>query len=356
MIEKLIRTLLIGCFLVFLQPSVIWAQDVNFNQIFTIPQLLNPALTGDIDGTFRVYSLNRDQWRPALGRSLRSFVFGGDAKFYVNQNSGGKDLFAGGITFYSDRTSLFDFYTNHISLSGAFHKSLNPNKNEYISVGLNFGVSQMGVNYENIYFEDQFNQIDKYDLPTNEYLPPNSLAYPSLAIGFHYKKSITKDRHVFMGIAGYNLLKDEVSFYAAVNDLNAPFKKSNILLRKVNSYIGLKLRANESLTWSPRIRYSMQLPYQEISLSATARQQFYTTKGMALHFGGGLQLGNINDQLGLKRVALQAGYEINGLILGVSYDHNFNDFIRKYGGMGSVELSITYIGEHENDFEFCPTF
>ena len=331
-------------------------QDVNFNQIFATPHLLNPALTGDIDGTFRVFAINRDQWRPALGKSLKSISFGGDTKFYLNEKSGGKDFLAAGLTFYTDRTALYDYFVNQIAISSAYHKALDYSRNEFITLGLALGVSQWGINYEDILFEDQFNKIDDYNLGTSEDFPPNSLAIPELSLGLHYRKSIRKDRTIFLGVAGFHLIKGEVSFYNNVQTKNTPYSKTNVLLRKYNTYIGMKSRINESLTWSPHIRYSIQSPYQELSIAASARQQFYTSKGVAVHFGAGLQLGNINDNTGLKRVALQAGYETRGLILGLSYDHNIHDFVNKYAGMGSVEFSITYIGEHENDFQFCPTF
>jgi len=47
------------------------AQDAHFSQFYSAPLLLNPALAGTMDGTFRIASVYRDQWRSALEQPLK---------------------------------------------------------------------------------------------------------------------------------------------------------------------------------------------------------------------------------------------------------------------------------------------
>ncbi len=328
------------------------AQEVRFVQSLASPLLINPAMTGDLPGRFRVSLINRQQWSPALGAPIESYAFGGDAKFKIN---GEKDRFGLGILFFSDRFSTFQTHVNHISLSTSYHKSLSANNNSILQAGLQFGVGQRGVNYENFTFEDQFDGINKYNHATQEILPPNSLANPELAFGLQYKTRLRADRLFYIGVSGYHLIKSQVAYYSKIINDNVPFSKENYLFRRFHLYTGMHIE-RQSIRYSPSFKASTQGPVSELSIGGTIRRQFYDSKISAIHLGTWLLGGNNDDGWGMKSLAAMIGTEFNGLIIGFSYDQLFHDYFKGVGGMVAFELSLTYIGNYENDFTYCPTF
>ncbi len=338
--------------LAFFTRTGIHAQEVRFVQSFAPPLLLNPAITGDIPGRFRINLINRNQWNPALGAPIESYAFGGDAKFYINK---AKDRFGLGILFYSDRFRTFQTHINHISISSSYHKYLSSNNRSVLQAGLQFGVSQRGLNYENFTFEDQFNGVNKYNGTTQEILPPNSLAHPELAFGLQYKMRLSKERFIFAGISGYHLIRSQVAFYSKILNDNVPFSKDNVLFRRFNLYAGMNIE-QKHLQYAPTLRISSQGPINEVKLGGTVRTQFYDAKISAIHLGAWLLGGNNGQSTGLKSIAAMVATEFNGLIIGFSYDQLFHDYFKGVGGMVAFELSLTYIGNYENDFNFCPSF
>jgi type IX secretion system PorP/SprF family membrane protein len=101
------------------------AQDPHFSQFYASPLTLNPAIAGTYTGTFRISTLYRDQWRAAIDTPLRTFAMSGDVKFDVKVNAKNlPDAIGLGITFFGDRVATFDYNTNQILLSAAYHKVL----------------------------------------------------------------------------------------------------------------------------------------------------------------------------------------------------------------------------------------
>jgi hypothetical protein len=56
------------------------AQDKHFTQFYAAPLALNPALTGALDGKYRVSTIYRDQWRKVLDEPIKTFAVGADLR------------------------------------------------------------------------------------------------------------------------------------------------------------------------------------------------------------------------------------------------------------------------------------
>ena len=112
------------------------AQDVRFTQYYTLSSWLNPALSGQYDGKYRLSALYRDQWRGALENSLSSFGFNADTQFDLKKGRQFSDKVSVGLLLLNDRSRINDFNTNHIDLSGAFHKLLDKQKKQILSFGI----------------------------------------------------------------------------------------------------------------------------------------------------------------------------------------------------------------------------
>ncbi len=162
------------------------AQDHHFTQFYAAPLQLNPALTGAFDGKYRVGGVYRDQWRALLDQPYKTFAFGADMRFAMNQTASAKDKIGVGVTFMNDRVDQIGFSTTQLGISAAYHKSLNTQNSQYLSAGFQFGLNQRNVNYDYLSFQDQFNGISKFDNLTYEKLPENNFGFGDLSLGVNY--------------------------------------------------------------------------------------------------------------------------------------------------------------------------
>lgn len=331
-------------------------QDAHFSQFYSSPLLLNPALAGTIDGTFRLSAIYRDQWRSALDQPLKTFAFSGDTKFQLKRNAKLPDLVGVGMTVYADRAGQFDLSTTQITLTGAYHKALSSKNESYLSLGLQMGITQKSVNYGNLAFGDQFNAIDDFSLATLEELPPNNYGTGDFSVGLQYTAKPTKDISYQLGAGYFHFNKPNISFYKKDDNVNPLLIKENTLDPKLSLHASASFNASEFLRWNPRVLYLQQGQHNEANIGLGLRFQPNPGRARAFHIGPWLRGTNNIDGFGLESVILMAGFEVDNWILGFSYDQNMSDITGTRYGLNSFELSITYIGEHDNNIGWCPEF
>ena len=209
------------------------AQDPQYSQYFSVPIYTNPALAGSYGGTYRIYSIYRSQWQPALQDPFVTFSAGGDFRFaFDKRNTRNPDYASLGLLFTSDKVDVSDYNTNQISLTGAYHKSLDRHAIHYLGVGVQLGISQRNINYENLTFQDQFNNLDGFTLPSSEILPPNNFGYFDLSLGLNYAVTIKKTNRLFTGLALHHANSPNISFYQASNLSNPDLVKEISLATK----------------------------------------------------------------------------------------------------------------------------
>jgi type IX secretion system PorP/SprF family membrane protein len=337
--------------------SLVFGQDAHFSQFYASPQTLNPALSGAYDGTFRISTVYRDQWFSALDNSLRTFVANGDAKFKLNYNrSKNPDIIGVGITFFSDRVGTFDFNTNQIVLSTAFHKSLNKKNNQYLGIGIQGGIFQKSLNYEDILFQDQFNAIDAFNGETSEIFPTNNRGYLDLAVGLNYSVQPRKGLGLNIGLGVFHVNEPNLSFYNENTVVDPNISKFDTLHRKYSFHSSMTLATSERIYLEPRVNALFQGEHSEINVGSNLRYKADPQRTQYIHFGLHLRGVNNFDGFGLESLIGMVGYERNNFILGVSYDQTLSKLIKDRRSLSSLEVSVIYIGEYHNDDNFCPQF
>lgn len=332
------------------------AQDPHFSQFYAAPLYLNPALAGTSAGNYRVGVNYRDQWRGALDNPLRTFGASGDLKFILNDRQKFADIASGGFMFFSDQVNDFDLNTNQIALVGAYHKSLSQNYENYLGVGLQLGLTQKSINYEDLFFQDQFNAIDDFDLATGELLPANNFAFIDFVLGLNYSIKPQKGKHYYAGVSYAHISTPNVSFYKVDDTPNPDLVKENALHAKLTGYIGASLKTTEAFEVQPRVLFMNQGPHTEVNLGSNFRYKFLKKERTYVHFGPWIRFAQNEEGIAVESVVFSAGYELNNLILGISYDHSVSDLVNDRKGLNAFEISITYLGEVDNNDGFCPTF
>jgi type IX secretion system PorP/SprF family membrane protein len=333
------------------------AQDAHFTQFYAAPLKLNPALSGMYSGTFRISTVYRDQWFSAVDNYLRTFNASGDAKFELKYNNRrNPDLVSVGINFFSDRVSGFDFNTNEIQITTAYHKSLDKRSNKYIGIGLQGGIFQRGINYDDIFFQDQFNSLDGFTNATNESLPTNSRGYFDLSTGIHYSVAPKRGTQFHIGLGIFHITQPNLSFYNEASTIDQNISKTDTLYRKFSFHTGLSIPRSERTSIQPRVNILSQGKHLETNIGANFRYKINPREGQYISLGiYGRGIKNY-DNFGLFSINGVVGYERNNFIIGLSYDQPVNQLFRDARSLSSLELSLIYIGEHHNADEFCPQF
>jgi len=337
-------------------PFTSYSQDSHFSQFYSSPLNLNPALAGTAAGNYRVNVNYRDQWRGALDNPLKTFGASGDLKYLMNDRQNRADIAAGGFMFFSDQVGDFDLNTNQIALVGAYHKSLSQQIDNYLGIGFQIGLTQKSINYEDLFFQDQFNAIDGFDLQTGELLPANNFAFIDFAVGLNYSISPQKGKQYYGGLSYAHLTTPNISFYKSDESPNPDLIKENKLHAKLTGYIGASLKTSEALEVQPRALLLLQGPHMEVNLGTNLRYKFVKKENTYVHFGPWLRFAKNEQGVGVESIVFSVGYEIKNFMLGVSYDHSISDLVTDRKGLNALEISISYLGEVDNNDGFCPTF
>ena len=328
------------------------AQDRYFTQFYAAPLEVNPALTGAVDGSYRVSLIYHDQWKGVLENQYQTYGVFGDLRFDTGRRS--KDRAGAGISVVADRNGVFNFNTNQISLSGAYHKFLDGRTSQYLSAGFSLGIIQHSLNYERLIFDDQFNGLDQYSFGTREDLPENNFAHADFSIGLNYAIAASKQTAFSAGIALAHLVSPSVSFYTHTDGVDMAGDVR--LKQRLTAYGNLDLAMNEKVRLMPRVAVYAQGKALMAQGGAHLRFEINKHNNNAFNLGAGLRLAKELESLKPSSVMVLTGMELGSFLLGLSYEYSLDDLRSDRLGQGILELSATFIGEYENVNSFCPSF
>lgn len=327
----------------------IFAQDQQFTQFYATPLTLNPGMTGGFEGRYRVGTIYRDQWRQVLENPIRTFAVAADLRFDAPGKSVHDDAFGLGLMFFTDKVSVVDFSTTQIALSMAYHKSLDSDNRQYLSLGVQGGLTQRNVNYESLEFQDEFNGVNGYTLPTGESLPGNNFAYSDFNVGLNYSARFGRSGAFFAGAALHHILEPNISFYDNSGE-------GDKLYMKISGHLAANIPIKNTRTsFLPRLLYAQQGPHTQVNAGANFRTAMGKYGTTAFHIGGWARPVRTDESFGLDAVVALVGIEFNNVLVGLSYDLNLKalSFNQR---QGAFEISIAYLGEYENEAILCPKF
>lgn len=312
------------------------AQDVHFAQLSEIPLMINPALTGEFDGSYRGILNYRNQW-PAMGKAFNSVAGSFDMPLKLNKKQGA--FLGGGVCFLSDKAGDSGFGTTQakFSLSGI----LPVNQSSRFSAGLQFGLMQHRVNISDVQWPNQYNG-QNYDpgIASNEQMNKNSFSFLDMALGVNY---------TWAKSAGTLTGKDVFRFNAG-----AAFFHPSMPLQKFyassdeNQYA--KIVGHASLRYDfpdtkvgivPSIVYMSQGPATELFFGGLVRykiNQGTKVTGFSTEsaFSAGLFY-RANDAF-----SPQLFFEFSDYAIGISYDFNVSSYGQVQKSAGGFELSLKY--------------
>lgn len=331
-------------------------QDVSFSQFNGIAPYYNPAFTSAFSGNFRVSVVHRNQWIGLQEQPLTSFCISGDIKFDLKFQDYKGDYFGAGIYFITDRSQLYDWNANEIALLLSYHKLLEGTNRNYLSAGIGVGVTQRSINYDNIYFEDQFDGLNKYNGQTSELLPPNIFARPEFKFGIHHNTSIGRKWRTQYGLSLHHLFSPDVSFYKDFDNSDYIGSRSLASYSKFIALVNFIYHSSSSLDLYPRFFLSAQGPHQIFQTGISLRKAFYTLNQTAFHAGVNTRIIKNFDSYTPSDLGVHLGFEIKNFIIGFHYDLGIKDAVKYSAPTHSFEISLALIGNFDNDGYICPSF
>ncbi len=347
-----------GCILLFIIVMfsvTIKAQDEHFSQFYAMPMHMNPALTGAYEGTYRMSAIYRDQWNNQLESPFQTFAAGGDTNIdFKIGNQTEPDKIGIGLFFVNDRVTQFQTVNNRLLGNFSYQKRLGKDKPSFLGAGVQLGITQRNINYDNLTFQDQFDQISEFDLPTGENLPPNNFGAFDFTIGINYAIDLGKT-DFSAGVALHHVNQPRYSFFSKLDFPNPSIDISQRLLSRTVVHLSLNRELSYLAQIQPRIVYQQQGEHNQLDAGTNFEYRFRDTQS-AFILGFWITTLSDLDDFHLENITPLVGLKQGQFIFGFSYDIHLRDILSSPFGYNTFEFSIRFSGEYEEGGAFCPTF
>jgi type IX secretion system PorP/SprF family membrane protein len=321
------------------------SQDINFSQFYELPLLRNPGLAGIFPGDYRITSAYRNQWQ-SVTVPYRTIALGLEYKKPIGQNS--NDYITIGLQATNDIAG--DSRFNRIQLFPVlnYHKSLNSEKDTYLSAGIMGGPVMQRFDPSKLSFDDQFvNGSYSSSNPTKQVFTNTGFTYWDIAAGINFSSVAGEDTRYYIGAGLFHFTKPKVAFQ----------KQYDIVLNP-------KWVINAGLS-KPISDVNKVIVYADYFMQGGARQ-----------IQGGLLLSHDFLQNGEnQKIAFSAGLfyrfrdaivpviklDYNRIGIGLNYDVNISKLKTASQMRGSYEMTISYKGFTSNqnssaNMVRCPAF
>lgn len=324
------------------------AQDIHFSQYYASPIALNPALTGNINGVFRLAANYRNQWFtiPVLNSvaPYQTYQFSGDVALLRERL--GNDGFGIGGMFYCDRAGDGALTTFSGLVSVAYHKAIDRYGKGRLSIGLQAGVVSKQIKMQNLIFETQLDNYGWNSTLNNgeTNFSGKNILYPDVNAGILWTHAPVERFRYYLGFAMNHISKPRESFLQdSRNKLNYLFK--------VNAGTEIFLNSDNSFSLTPTFLFMLQSNAQLYNFGLGLN--YWVNDDVAV-FGGGFY--RVKDA-----VILNVGAEFYNVRLGISYDINHSSLRTASKAQGALEVSAIYVFKKERSQaiqyeKYCPNF
>nr|WP_320117174.1 PorP/SprF family type IX secretion system membrane protein [uncultured Marinifilum sp.] len=325
------RLLFVLCIL-FFGINQISAQRVHSSQFYSIPLLLNPALTGNSDYNLRGGMNYRNQWNSVTTPFVSQSVFV-DGKLSTQLLSSSW-IGVGGMIF-NDKAGDGGLKTTQVMFSSSLNKSLNAGNTLFIHAGLGLELINKSVDFNKLTFGEQWeNGIFDPTKNNNEDYTSQSLFYMDFSGGIlvTYFRGKTK---YFAGSAISHINQPEESFYGERETINN-------LKRKFAIHGGFESRVSSRMYIKPEIMHTIEKGASEW-IAGVNGMSLFGEKGTILHYGLWYRF--------TQDIIPVFGYEKKRLKVLLSYDINVSDLQTASSNRGGLEISLTYNYNYSNPRE-----
>lgn len=321
----------------FLSDSKVFSQDIHFSQYLSSPFNLNPSLTGDFKGDYRVIGNYRNQWN-AITVPYKTFGVAGDMRNLAEIRN-----LSAGLSVYSDEAGDSRMNTLIIQMAGSYGYPLTLDSAHSIYFGLMPSFIRQQFNYSDLTFDNQYDiqrGIHDPGIPSGEFQNNESLNYFDLSTGIRWNYTIAPRHKIDAGFSIFHLLN--------TNKYYTENQKSS--LRRYNIHANYQIKVWEKIDLLPGILYIEQGENNSTILGTSSRY-IYNSSTV---FHAGLWYRNQDAMF------VNIGLTYQTLYLGFSYDINTSELNQASHGQGAYELSIIYVFQkfkpNKGKYLSCPNY
>jgi type IX secretion system PorP/SprF family membrane protein len=292
--------------------------DPHFSQYYANPLWLNPALTGVINGDYRVSLNAKQQW----GSISNSYLTAG-----VSYDRAPVKNFAFGAMVIDQKAGDLNFNYLNALASGSYQVRFGTAGLKLLNFGIQAGILNKSFDASRITTGSQFTPGGGYDggLALNENFSATNTLVPDFNAGaMFFDGDPDKNTNVFFGVSAAHLTRPKDRFLGA--DARMPIR--------LTGHGGARIRVNETLDITPNAIYMNQGNAREIAAGAYAQ--------LMLNFESDLLFGS-NYRVDDSAIAF-FGLHLRNMVFGLSYDFNTSTLNRATGSRGGLELSVSFTG------------
>lgn len=315
------------------------AQDPHFSQYFSSPLTLNPANTGNFDGTSRIASNFRNQWQ-GIGDPFQTGTISYDAEIFPEKVGEGNKLAAGVMGLY-DKALGGKFRSNYISGSLAYHLWLDEDRSKRLSVGFQSTFANKRVDPVAISFANQFSSFGfDLNMPSNEIITNNNINYFDWNTGLMYNQS-GENGSFYIGTSVYHLTTPSETFLN--NEVN------NIPMR-LTAHAGITRFIGQNGVLMGSSIFMQQGVSKELTLGMAYGHYLNSLiNNVALYMGGWYR--------NKESVIPYFGLLYNNMQIGLSYDVVTSGLNLAKTQNRSFEVSVIYSFKNNSDYKrFIPWY
>jgi len=313
--KRTLRNFLTVCILIV--PAISTAQDGRYSQYFNNTVYLNPANAGNGIQYIRVTGIYRTQWA-GLGTPFTTQGFAVDK--VVNR------VGIGGVI---NRQGAGDAGIRTLNIVGnlSYNMPLGKSKINTVSAGIQVGIINKSFDPNKMSFDNQYDPDAGYDpnLSSGEIFTTTSVSRPDINMGFMWQRGWGRDDvkfKPFAGISFSHLNRPNETFIIDGN--KAPVKKS--------FYLGAGIEITKHVIVTPSAMLLRQDIFKENTFGSSI--SYKLDNNNAIHFG-------LYDRLDDAIIAY-AGYQLNQVMLGMSYDASTSELSRSGKGINAFEISLAW--------------
>ncbi|MBK6951162.1 MAG: PorP/SprF family type IX secretion system membrane protein [Crocinitomicaceae bacterium] len=299
------------------------AQDIHFSQFYMNPVYLNPALTGDFDGTMRFTGNQRSQWR-SVSRPYNTIGISAESREEFILPS-----MYHAVNLFHDVAGDGNYRTTEFNLTTSYRFYLDIDSTHTITPAVQLGVNHRNIDFSKLNFDNQFNGY-YYDptLPTGEIFGSAKRTGLNLNLGVLYTWRPSHRMELVTGAGLFNIPQMKQSLYG--DDLVK--RDRRILFHAKGTY-----KLNFEWDLQPGLFMQLQGDYKEIIFGSNARYIIKDKQGEFIAPYGGVWFRNKDAAY------MVVGLYYNSWIAGISYDFNVSQLLPASNVRGGLEFSVQYI-------------
>lgn len=336
------ETKLILFTLIVLYGSNLWSQDIHFSQFFSAPLYTNPANAGNYVGDYRFVLNNKNQWN-AFTNAYTTFAGSFETSFddILKKNS----RLGTGIQINNDIAGDGKFGTTQFYLNLAYCLPIDKSSKIKIAMGLNGGYVMHGINFNNLYFGNQYDGEQFIpELPNGETISYDKISYADFGAGLLTKYNFKPGLNFEISLAANHILQPTRSFYEN-SDAFLPIKYTIIASSEYN--------IKDDLWIEPHFLAMFQQKHRETDIGVLLRFDYNPVSLQSLYFGAFMR----SRDAGI----FVLGFKYHNVKICFNYDINLSKLSTISRGKGGAEFSIIYIFLKPRpfqapDYRKCPDF